>query len=123
ADFGGRETRTRGDWKRQNAKCEIQKGRVGSEPGVFEWRGKVWRANDLFRAGVLGEFPLADDRALIPLSWVEAAVERELEEAGYCRAAVDVAHFGGDETVFGVRVGPKVVLIEPVSGKDTVEVT
>jgi phage terminase large subunit len=78
----------------------------------------------MFQARVLGEFPKESDDTLIPLSWVEAAVQRYLEnksgtQSGYVCTAVDVARFGQDKTVFVTRCGNRVMDIESYQGFDT----
>lgn len=75
-------------------------------------------SSPLFVSMVLGQFPDEADDTLIPLSWIEAAVDREVTEEGGRIAACDVARFGGDETVF-VRVdGLRVTVPEIYAGKD-----
>ena len=78
--------------------------------------------NDLFRVRVLGEFPRSEETTLIPLSWIEAARVRELPAAGVKRAAVDVARFGEDWTIIGVRVGPVAMPVIPIKGHSVMEV-
>lgn len=78
----------------------------------FEFEGKWYRPEDLFRKKVLGKFPKVADDVLIPQQWIEAAQERwklaqgkepvsdELRFLG-----VDVAGMGRDSTVFCERKG------------------
>lgn len=78
----------------------------------FEFEGKWYRPEDLFRKKVLGKFPKVADDVLIPQQWIEAAQERwklaqgkepvsdELRLLG-----VDVAGMGRDSTVFCERKG------------------
>lgn len=78
----------------------------------FEFEGKLYRPEDLFRKKVLGKFPKVADDVLIPQQWIEAAQERwklaqgkepvsdELRLLG-----VDVAGMGRDSTVFCERKG------------------
>jgi hypothetical protein len=93
-----------------------------SEPDTLSWRRRRYIPNDLFRARILGEFPTSEDNALIPLRWIEAAVARSLPQEGYKRAAVDVARFGSDSTVIGIRVGSVLTRMEVIRGADTNEV-
>lgn len=86
------------------------------------WRGARRRPNNVFRARVLGQFPDSDEDALIPLRWVEAAMARSLPAEGPARMAVDVARFGADRTVIGVRRGARLTRMECVRGKDVMEV-
>lgn len=78
----------------------------------FEFEGKWYRPEDLFRKKVLGKFPKVADDVLIPMQWIEAAQERwklaqgkepvsdELRLLG-----VDVAGMGRDSTCFCERKG------------------
>lgn len=52
--------------------------------GDFEWEGKCYTPNDLFRVKVLGMFPKVSEDMLIPLEWIETAHQRweELREQG-----------------------------------------
>ena len=99
------------------------RGQLPAASDLFEWKGRLYSVNNLFRARVLGEFPDSDEEALIPLRWIEAAMERNLAAEGVKRAAVDVARFGGDSTVIGVRVGPVVTRIEVLRSHDTMVVS
>ena len=71
-----------------------------------EWGGKE---SNMYRARVLGEFPDQGEEALIARSWVDAAVARfqDMKEVpeGEPIVAVDVAQYGVDKTVLGVRRG------------------
>ncbi len=92
-------------------------------PEAFEFDG-VWHVpNEIFKARVLGQFPSASDTSLIPLKWVEDAVARTLDAVGPIHAAVDVARFGRDSTVIGVRQGPVLLEMIELNGFDTMEVT
>ena len=69
---------------------------------------------------VKGEFPDAGEDTLIPLSWVEAAVDREVSTDGEKIISPDVARFGMDETVFYLLLGRLFDCLETYVGKDTV---
>ncbi len=90
---------------------------------TFEWKGRRYLPNNLFRTRVLGEFPDSDDESLIPLRWIEAAMGRTLSAEGVRRMAADVARFGGDATVIGVRVGATLTYLKAIRGADLMEVT
>lgn len=87
--------------------------------------------NPYFKAKVLGEFSDAAD-GLIPLSWVEAAVQRwndamvgydpDSPAPGRVIFGVDVARFGKDATAIATRRGAVCVSISTHQGKDNVEV-
>jgi len=102
--------------------CQEVQEDAPSDGDIFRWEGKPYRPSNLFRTRVLGEFPDADDEALISLRWVEAAMERSLPPVGERRMAVDVARFGADCTVIGCRVGPVLVDMAVIHGADTMEV-
>jgi phage terminase large subunit len=69
--------------------------------------------SNVYRVRVLGEFPLAEDDAVIPLGLVEAAIGREV---GATESAVvwglDVARFGDDSSALAKRRGN--TLLAPV---------
>jgi hypothetical protein len=102
------------------------------EEGDFEWdlgdgKGKRWfRPGDLFRVRVMGEWPTEPEGQLIPLAWVEAAVERwkEWESQGKpiggdaLRLGVDVAGMGVDNTCYCHRYGDVVTLLEAFGKSD-----
>ena len=77
-----------------------------------------------YRVRVLGEFPSADDDAVIPLELVEAAVIRDVKPIEHMPVwGVDVARFGNCRTALSKRRGN--VLIEPVKSwykRDLMEV-
>lgn len=68
--------------------------------------------SNVYRVRVLGEFPLSEDDAVIPLGLIEAAVSREVSpnEAGIVWG-LDVARFGDDATCLVKRRGN--MLLEP----------
>jgi phage terminase large subunit len=97
--------------------------RTPEHPDVFSWKGKLYAPSDTFRIRVLGEFPRSEDTSLIPLAWIEAAVNRSIPPgSGPKRAAVDVARYGDDLTVIGIRQGQKLLSIQPVKGENTMQV-
>jgi len=78
--------------------------------GDFEWEGRLYRPNDLFRVKVLGMFPKVSQDVLVPFEWIEQANRRwrEYELEGYkpnrdCRLGVDVAGMGRDSSVLCPR--------------------
>ncbi len=114
-------------------------------PDTFNFRGLKVKPNNLFRARVLGQFPTAEPDTLIPLNWIEAAVrpipnrvgfrhdiDSELSEiceyndenllSGYTRIAVDVARYGNDSTVIGMKTGSVMTNMETHTGCDTMQV-
>lgn len=76
---------------------------------------------------VLGLFPDSSDDTLIPLSWVDAAIERWQENVGekplYASLGVDVARYGSDETVLALMYGPRVEKLMTFNKQDTMQTT
>ncbi len=80
--------------------------------GDFEFEGKLYRPNDLFRVKVRGMFPEVAEDVLVPYSWIERANEnwKTLREKGFksrkkVRLGVDVAGMGRDSSVLVPRYG------------------
>jgi hypothetical protein len=116
------------DWATQRAK---------------QWGGCVRRLTDrthqcgpkcpatsaAFANRVLGEFHSSDEDSVIPLSWVEQAIERweewdatgRTEPPGRQVTGVDVAHGGTAKSVCAVRQGHVVKLIHEYRIADTVK--
>lgn len=66
-----------------------------------------------YRVRVLGEFPTAGDDVVIPLEWIEAAIDRDVHTPDYIPIwGVDVARFGDDNSALAKRQANK--LLEPV---------
>jgi len=60
--------------------------------------------SNAYRVRVLGEFPTADDEAVIPLELVESAVTRQVEKLDWMPVwGLDVARFGDDRTALAKR--------------------
>lgn len=94
--------------------------------GVSVEDGQVKRSpTPMWTAKVRGQFPDVADNALIPLSWIERAMERDLPpEADAPRnLTVDVARFGTDETVIGLREGGRLRLLVADPGERRTTVT
>lgn len=82
-------------------------------------RLKEWgEESPLYKSRVLGEFPDEGEDTLIPLAWVEAAVDRDASDEGPSSVGVDVARFGADETVFVEVRGAWVEIKHAYNGKD-----
>lgn len=90
----------------------IQKSDFNEGEGDFEWEGRYYRPNDLFRIKVLGMFPKVSNDVLIPYEWIELANRRweEYRREGFktaksCRLGIDVAGMGRDSSVLIPRFG------------------
>ncbi|MFZ4266597.1 LAGLIDADG family homing endonuclease [Streptomyces arboris] len=108
----------------------IAAGRIS--PDWAEQRARQWgRDSAMYANRVLGEFHASDEDSVIPLSWVEAAVERwhEWNDAGRPAldgrevVGVDVARAGGDSTVLAYRTGLAFTELEFHDREDTMETT
>jgi len=77
-----------------------------------------------YQARILGQFPTEGERAVIPLAWVEAAMDRwaDFPNAGNVTVGVDVARYGDDKTVISARQGNKVLDLSSFRKLNTMEV-
>jgi hypothetical protein len=108
----------------------VKAGRVSADWAAQ--RATQWGEDSaIYQNRVLGEFWSSDELSVMPLSWVEAAVERwhvwndagrpPLE--GRHILGVDVARGGSDSTVIAHRIGPCVVGLTPHHQEDTMRTT
>lgn len=76
-----------------------------------------------YHARVKGQFPTEADDTLIPLAWIEAAMERweDTPEGQPVEIGNDIARFGSDKTVIATRRGVKVLPLKVYAKKDTME--
>lgn len=96
------------------------------KPEILESDRKQYgRDSNWYRIRRLGEFPIAEPDALIPLEWILAAVNREIvpDETEPLILGCDIARQGGDKSVMAPRRGYKFDELMTVSKWDTVEVT
>jgi hypothetical protein len=98
--------------------------------GVYRDSDGNWQTSPLWDSRVRAQFPSdLSGAGVIPLSWIEAAVERwqqwkasgipAEELAGSHVFSCDVARFGDDETAVCERIGHTIVQIERVGQQDT----
>ncbi len=120
------------DWWTRHVRLEetVDAGRVSTE--WAEQRARQWGAGSaLYANRVLGEFHSSDEDSVIPLAWVEAAVERwrEWDDAGRpgrtapVAVGVDVADGGTDDTVLAPRFGRFVDELRRSHLEDTMQTT
>lgn len=104
----------------------VAAGRVSGD--WAEQRRRQWgETSAIYHNRVLGEFYASDEDAVIPLSWVEQAIERwhEWDDAGRPEppgrrvVGVDVARYGEDKTVLAIRQGYVVQELRVSSKEDT----
>ena len=101
------------DWvqERVDRWCtKITREEFSDEAHDFQFEGKLYRPNDLFRVKVLGEFASEDESQVIPLRWIELSNQRwedtyREDASGTLSLGVDVAGMGSDLTVFTYRYG------------------
>lgn len=93
-------------------------------------RAQRWGTNSaLWTSKVRGLFPDSNMEGVIPLGWVERAMDRwddwdaagRPPQPGHTVVACDVARFGDDMTAFGMRTGLALHSVHRFSGLDTME--
>lgn len=87
-------------------------------------RYKAWGESSApYQVRVMGNFPEQGEDTLIPLLWIELAMERweEMPESRPVQLGVDVAAYGSDKTVIAVRKGNKLTELNVYSQKNTRE--
>ena len=82
-------------------------------------RYKTWGEGSYpYQVRVMGNFPQQGEDTLIPLLWIELAMERWEDQA---EGEPDVAAYGSDKTVIAERRGGKVMPLKVYSQKNTRE--
>lgn len=108
----------------------VKAGRISADWAAQ--RARQWGENSaLYHNRVLGEFYADDETTVIPLAWIEAAVERwhiwndagRPDVDGRRIKGVDVARSGADSTVFAHRYGPIIASLETHHHDDTMRTT
>ncbi len=85
----------------------IEKLNFTEAEGDFEFNGRLYRPNDLFRVKVRGMFPKVSEDTLIPIEWIEIAQEnwRKAQRPNKSsRIGADVAGMGRDNSIFCHRI-------------------
>ena len=90
---------------------------------VFEYLGKHYIPNDLFRVRLLGLFPIEGGSQVIPLAYIWKAFNRESKEPeGAGHFGLDVARFGDDMSVLTMGTENWVILsVDVWQGKSTTQ--
>jgi hypothetical protein len=103
----------------------IKKSEMVKSKHDFEFDGKYYRPNNLFRIKVLGEFGEEGDDKLIPLSWIEEAEKRWEEKMNSVDPiikpldlGVDIAGMGRDTSCYTYRYGSLVREIEIITNAE-----
>jgi hypothetical protein len=113
------------NFTREKVPARVKEELVGKE-WVEERRARWGEGSALWQAKVLGEFPEISDDTLIPLSWVERGRERGREnwpKGGGKELGVDVARFGSDLSVIGLREGKSFRVLWVGAKANTMETT
>lgn len=90
---------------------------------VEEKRRSWGEGSPLWQSKILGEFPEVSSDALIPIPWITAAINRELDPVGPNELGVDVARYGRNETVIYHRRGPVARLQKVARQRDLMTVS
>jgi hypothetical protein len=100
----------------------VAAGRVSGE--WVAQKARQWgEGSALYANRVLGEFAASDEDGVVPLAWIEAAVERWKARFGVhgerwsaptdlSAVGADIARSGSDRTVFARRYGPVIGVLE-----------
>lgn len=114
-------------WTRRVSTLEVfeegHKWAGGGKKVAETYAREYGEESDVYAVRVLGDFPGGEEKAVIPLKWVEDALERDVDGTGDVIWGLDVARFGDDRTALAKRRGN--VLLEPVQSwrhKDTMQV-
>jgi hypothetical protein len=116
------------DWNRRHVTLEesIKSGRIGRVWAVQ--RAKQWGVTSaIYKNRALGEFAASESDSVIPLEWVEAAIERwrawrdsvEIPLVRLTSVGADIARSGADTTVLALRQGSIIVEFRRTSYADT----
>ncbi len=120
--------RDRGNWLCHKWSCEETDidevtGTHAMAQYVERMRKKYGTDSNFYRIRVLGEFPIAEPDALIPMEWILDAVDREIDQPSDIPVVlgVDVARFGDDLSAICPRQANIVSPIKTFSKIDTME--
>jgi len=91
---------------------------------IAKWIADYGEDSDFCRVRIRGEFPRAGSTQFISGELVALARKRVVTNYAHHWKilSVDVARFGDDQTVIGIRQGPKLSILEKLRGLDTTQV-
>lgn len=91
---------------------------------VKEWEEVFGKDSNFYRVKVLAEFPLQEPDTLIPLPWIERAMNLEVQPNpnNPLILGVDVAWQGDDDSSICPLQFPVVMPLDVVHGQDTVDI-
>ena len=98
----------RGDFK--TFKVNAEDSPRASKENIEALAKAYGRDSNVYRVRVLGEFPLSEDDAFIPLALVESAMFADPDTKGGIAFGVDVARYGDDKTIIAMKRGNQVTL-------------
>ena len=99
---------------------------ITNKTQIGKWVTDWGEDSDFVRVRVRGLFPKAEPDTLIPLDWIEQAMERIIpkeQRAGPVFLGVDVARYGDDDTCTVPKNGRETMPLRYVHGFDTMQVT
>jgi phage terminase large subunit len=117
--------RLKSEWWTKRVSAQDVPNRVSAD-FIREVASTYGENSNAYRVRVFGEFPLADDDAIIPISLLEAARIRPITSSPTAPMVwgLDVARFGSDRTVLTKRKGPKLHEAQQVRrNMDTMQVS
>ena len=98
---------------------------IATEDWIDDRREEWFDTNQfMWETKVLGEFSMFGTNNIIPLKWVESAIEAEVEIEGYHQKGIwglDVARFGNDQTVLTEYRDKKISLQKTWGKTNTME--
>jgi hypothetical protein len=107
------------EWPKELQK-EIQ---ITNEEDIKEKR-ELWETKrpDLWETKILGEFSTSGENNIIPLAWVQSAINAEVDDIdSHICYGLDVARMGNDMTVLTPKTGKVVQLQETWGKKNTMQ--
>ncbi len=127
--FYSSQTEWADEWWTRKVSClddDVRASSFANPKFPVEQRKRFGLESNTYRVRVLGEFPTADDRSVIPIFLIEDAVGRDVALMDTMSPVwgVDVARFGSDASALAKRHAN--ILLEPVKtwqGLDTMELT
>ena len=113
-----------GNWKDKELLARKSNHGKLLQPNMIspEWvadKHRRWKpGSPLYESKIEGNFPAQGNDTLIPISWVEAAIERwhDMKPRGIVELGVDVAEYGTDMSVIAPRIGDKCLELLDFSG-------
>ena len=89
---------------------------------VDDMKKNYGEGSSVYNVRVLGEFPESSDDVVIPITWIEKALKRDMESPNGERVAgLDIARFGNDKNAIVIRQGPKILYVEGWFGMDLMQ--